>query len=275
MKKIFLFFIVYFVNCTAAFACNTNTYYCIDGRLGLGIYYGNLGSYEAWANSIGGYGAFNFDYYRKWFYTSFDINIGFANTAITYNTNNIIHTRHETNYSILGKFKVGTTLGFLHEPTFIYFSLPAELYRVGLTGIINSTFSFHGERGAFFNTFVSLGIGAFNRTMIAHGFGIESGLEITFDFYTIHAGYGFYGNDFFNGGQRYEVSIGMIYKRNYAESLITPTYNNIDFYARLKAIYYNANTMRLIHRDLGSVEYPKTHDFVILFEMGIYLSNFL
>ena len=258
--------------CSTMFACQyPNRSFCVDSKLGLGIYYGNLGSYEAEASSIGGYWTFNIDYYQKWFYASIDFLMSFANAKITYNMDNTAHTRYETDYGLLGKFKIGTTLGSLHDPTFIYIALPIiDRHNLGMDGP-NELDLFYQQRGAFLNTMVMSGIGVFNRTMIAHGFGIESGLEIAFNLYRLYAGYGFNEIRFFDGGQRYEANIGMVYRRNYGHSIVMSTYESIDFYAKLKAIYYNNNIVRLNHGDLGSIEYPKTHDFVILFEMGIYI----
>lgn len=233
-------------------------------RVGAGVYYSDFNTYiTAKSSNVGGFlTASLWHYWERGASLQLDISAGFGTSSIV-DSNGV---RKQFNQFVLLNPSVGYNLSKNKDnPLIISLSFPADMHVMGrLIG--------RGVRSGqhFEQTWNFMGVSAFQRVMINDSFGVEYSLGYAFNMFKRYGGVSFDERFWFEGGSRFEGSLGVIYRRDTQSLVELPIERakGADFYARFKGVYYNMNEFSATY---GSVNilYPKTNNFLLLFELGV------
>ncbi|STQ85268.1 hypothetical protein LS73_001285 [Helicobacter muridarum] len=233
LRKIILSLLALY-NGASAYQCND--IYCIEAKLGIGLYYSFFSTPTRDLNNIGAYIPLDTRYYAARLSLAIEGAFGIGNNK---------------NFLIITTPNIGLNLGSFKYPLVISFSMPIEAY------ITNA----NSEK--FIMSTLFLGGNIYHRYMLDDKIGIEYSAGYA---YSVLRGYELSRIDITstnNNSHRIEASFSMIYYTNRQFQRGNKAY----LYAKLKGIYYINKAFEITN----GIQYPANNNFTIMLETGISL----
>ncbi|RDU60611.1 hypothetical protein [Helicobacter sp. MIT 14-3879] len=157
------------------------------------------------------------------------------------------------------EYYLGSNLGSLENPILLSFAL----YLDGYDLVQNNPNHKLNNKMSF------VGIDIAGHITINKNIDIEYKAGYSYLFSGVYWIRSYANKSYLNGGHRFEVSIGMLYRQNRDNLIQTEVNKKLDFYTRFKVIYYDINASDVILINSKPINYPMSKNLMFMLEFGI------